>query len=135
MGELLAANGRFGDVVVDMEAGLEHLSRGTTRHMEVLYAVAEPYYRSLETAHRVTELAHELGIPEVFVIANKLRTDDERAAIRAFAERHHLSVALEVPHDPHIEELDRAGAPIVNVASGAALDAVRRLTDRLIVNA
>ncbi|MGI8843887.1 MAG: AAA family ATPase, partial [Gemmatimonadaceae bacterium] len=61
LGELVAhsANGR--DIIVDMEAGLEHLSRGTGRHVSLFLAVVEPYYRSMETARRIVELAAELG--------------------------------------------------------------------------
>ena len=45
--------------IVDMEAGLEHLSRGTGRHVDALLVVMEPYYKSLETARRCAELGRE----------------------------------------------------------------------------
>jgi len=51
--------------VLDMEAGVEHLSRGTTRNTDTLLVVAEPYYKSLETAARVAALGRELGIARV----------------------------------------------------------------------
>lgn len=58
-----------------MEAGIEHLSRATTRHSDVMLVVAEPYFRSLETAARVHQMAQELGIPNVYVVANKIRNE------------------------------------------------------------
>ncbi|MFN2433208.1 MAG: cobyrinic acid a,c-diamide synthase, partial [Gemmatimonadota bacterium] len=61
LGELVTKTGNGGDVVVDMEAGLEHLSRGTGKHVSRFVAVLEPYYRSMETARRVAALAEELG--------------------------------------------------------------------------
>jgi len=64
-----------------MEAGLEHLSRGTGRHVSRLVAVLEPYYRSMETARNVAALAGELGVGEVVVVANKVRDDADRQAI------------------------------------------------------
>ena len=76
LGELVArsANGR--DIIVDMEAGLEHLSRGTGRHVSRFLAVVEPYYRSMETARRIVELA-----------ATMIRDDDAIHASRARQQR------------------------------------------------
>ncbi len=54
--------------IVDMEASPEHLSRGTTRYVDALLLVAEPYYRALETARRLAALATELPIPRVGVV-------------------------------------------------------------------
>jgi CO dehydrogenase maturation factor len=65
-----------------MEAGLEHLSRGTGRHVSRFVAVLEPYYRSMETVRRITDLARELGIDDVQVVTNKIRNDEDRAVIR-----------------------------------------------------
>ena len=56
--------------VVDMEAGLEHLSRGTDRHVDTLLVVAEPYFKALETARRCVELGRELNIPRIAAVAN-----------------------------------------------------------------
>ena len=61
LGELVAKSPDAFDVIVDMEAGLEHLSRGTGKHVSRFLAVVEPYYRSMETARRVADLAAELG--------------------------------------------------------------------------
>ena len=65
-----------------MEAGLEHLSRGTGRHLSRFVAVLEPYYRSMETARNVAALASELGIPDVVVIANKVSERGREASNR-----------------------------------------------------
>ena len=62
LGELVAKSPDAFDVVVDMEAGLEHFSRGTGKHVSRFLAVVEPYYRSMETARSVADLAAELGI-------------------------------------------------------------------------
>ncbi|HXI17841.1 MAG TPA: hypothetical protein VNM48_15880, partial [Chloroflexota bacterium] len=48
--------------VIDMEASIEHLSRGTLRHVDTLLIVAEPYFRALETAGRTVKLARDLAI-------------------------------------------------------------------------
>jgi CO dehydrogenase maturation factor len=128
--DLLAYNGaNRGDVVVDMEAGLEHLSRGTTRHADAILAVAEPYYRSLETARRVVELASELGIGRVSVVANKVRDEQEAQAVRSYMERHGLPLVAEVPFDEAVLEADRQAGGLLDVG-GSEAPAVRAL-DRL----
>ena len=64
--------------VIDMEAGLEHLSRGTDRHVDALLVVAEPYFKALETARRCVELGRELKIPRVAAVA---RRDEDFGAL------------------------------------------------------
>jgi CO dehydrogenase maturation factor len=65
-------------VIMDMEAGLEHLGRGTASMMDFLITVIEPGERSVQTFRRVKELAADLGIKRVSVVANKLRGSEDR---------------------------------------------------------
>lgn len=127
--DLLEYAGGDRELVVDMEAGLEHLSRGTTRHVDVLLAVAEPYYRSLETARRVYELARELGIDQVRLVANKVRDAAESEAIHTYAERHGLELLAEIPHDEAVLQADLQGKALLD-AAGTDAPAVHEL-DRL----
>jgi CO dehydrogenase maturation factor len=60
-------------VVMDMEAGIEHLGRATTRGVDCLIVVVEPGRRSVETAEHVRELAKDLGLTKVAVVGNKIR--------------------------------------------------------------
>lgn len=134
MGELLADRAAPGDLVVDMEAGLEHLSRGTTRHVDVLLAVAEPYYRSMETARRVYDLAGELGIPCVRLLANKVRDAAEAEALEAFAERHGLAIGGRIPYDEAVLDADRAGRGLLDHAGrdSAAVAAIEEVAEALV---
>jgi CO dehydrogenase maturation factor len=134
LGELLDRREEVGDVVVDMEAGLEHLSRGTTRHVDVLLAIAEPYFRSMETARRIYGLAEELGIPRVRLLANKVRDREEAESLASYAERHGLTVAGQVEYDEAVLRADRAGRALLDHADGGsgAVRDITRLTDRLV---
>ena len=117
-------NGR--DSVVDREAGLEHLSRGTGSHVSIFLAVLEPYFRSMETARRTVELTADLGIADVRVIANKVRDDRDRDAIREFCEAHGLTLAAEVPYDETLADAERSGkSPIDHDDTGVAVTAIR----------
>lgn len=133
LGELVARSALDRrDLVVDMEAGLEHLSRGTGRHVSRFLAVLEPYYRSMETVRRITDLARELGVGEVQVVTNKIRTDEDRAVIERYCGTHGLTVVGEIPYDPVLLDAERAGRPPIDFAPQApAAVAVRALAARL----
>jgi CO dehydrogenase maturation factor len=117
--------------VVDMEAGLEHLSRGTGRHVDTLIVTLEPYYKSLETARRCAELGREIGIPRIVAVANKTRDDEDRAAIREFAVRHGLTQIGEIPMDDQLRKADLAGRSPIDEPDSPAIAAIRSLADSL----
>jgi CO dehydrogenase maturation factor len=102
--------------IMDLEASPEHFSRGTTRHADWLLLVTEPYYRSLETARRMSELAAELPIPHVGVVANKLRGQADADAVAEFCATHHLNVAAYLPWSEAVLDADRAGIPLLDYA-------------------
>jgi CO dehydrogenase maturation factor len=132
LGELIGPAGHTSDIIVDMEAGLEHLSRGTGRHVSRCLAVVEPYYRSMETARRVVTLAAQLGMGQVEAIVNKVRDTADREAVLAFCETHGMSVAGEIPYDPALAEAERGGQPPIDFdATSPAMTALRAVTDRL----
>ena len=115
-----------------MEAGLEHLSRGTGRHMTRFLAVMEPYYRSMETASRVSALAQEMGVGEVVVVSNKVRDDADRRAIAEFCGHKGLRLIAEIPFDARLAEAERHGAaPIEHGADAPSIRAIRGLANTL----
>jgi CO dehydrogenase maturation factor len=133
LGELVARAPESYDVIVDMEAGLEHLSRGTGKHVSRFLAVVEPYYRSMETARRIAELAGELGIADVRAVTNKIRNDADRRAVNQFCAAHNLDVIAELPYDDTLAGAERSGQPPLDAAGpGPAVSAIRRLADQLL---
>jgi len=68
-------------VILDMGAGIEHLTRGTSANVDLMLVVTEPSKSSVQTARTVERLAAELGIKEVKFIANKIRTEREKEFI------------------------------------------------------
>jgi CO dehydrogenase maturation factor len=111
--------------ILDTEASPEHLSRGTARYADALYAVVEPYYKSLETGRRIAALAKDLGLERGALIANKIRDEHELAAVREFAAQHELDVAAVVPYDDSLPEAERARkAPLDFAPDAPAIDAI-----------
>ncbi len=99
---------------MDMEASIEHMSRGTVRHVDALLVVLEPYYRSMETAGRTVPLARGLGIPHIYGIANKLRSPQDEEAIRAYCRNHDLQLIAAIPFDENVTEADRTGRAVID---------------------
>ena len=74
---------RKGDVVImDIEAGLEHLGRGTAMNMDQFIVVIEPGARSVQTYHNVKRLASDLGVKRVRVVANKVRDQRDEEFVK-----------------------------------------------------
>lgn len=70
------------DVILDMEAGLEHMGRASATGVDAMIAVVEPGMRSVQTATRVQKLAEDIGIQRTFVVANKVRRQEEFDVIK-----------------------------------------------------
>jgi len=69
-------------LIVDMEAGIEHLGRATTAGIDGLIVVVEPGRRSAQTAETVRRMADEIGIKRVFIVANKIRSPEDLDVLR-----------------------------------------------------
>jgi CO dehydrogenase maturation factor len=119
--------------VVDMEAGLEHLSRsgGTLAHADVLLVVVEPSRKSVMTAARTRQLAGELGIPRVVGVGNKAQHDEDRAFLRDACHEAGVPLAGILPYAPAIREQDRAGDEGVPAIPPEVRVEVERILDQL----
>jgi CO dehydrogenase maturation factor len=68
-------------VIIDMEAGLEHLTRGSTKHVDAFIVVLEPGQRSISTARQIFRLAQDLGVQKVYGVGNKVTSPEDQALI------------------------------------------------------
>jgi len=73
--------GREEVVILDLEAGIEHLGRGTARHVDWLVIMVEPNAASMRTAQRIAGLAKGLGIPKIGIAANRVKRDEEKEEV------------------------------------------------------
>jgi CO dehydrogenase maturation factor len=94
-------------VVMDMEAGIEHLGRGTAAATDKLIVVVEPGRRSVDTAHNIKRLAEEIGLTRIFLVGNKIRGEADREFLEKYV------TGLEwlgfLPYDEKIIEADLKG--------------------------
>jgi len=115
-------------VIVDMEAGIEHLTRGTAEGVDAFIVVVEPGQRSLQTAISVKGLASELGVKRVFVVANKVRKDEDVEFIKSNISD--MEFLGKISHNESIVETDMAGLPAFK-ASEQALTEVKEIKNAL----
>lgn len=96
--------------LVDMEAGLEHLSRsgGTLAYADVLLMIMEPSRKSILTAQRTLRLADELGIPKSYGVGNKAMLPEDAEFFTSVAAEYGVPLAGIVPHDLEVVEADRS---------------------------
>jgi CO dehydrogenase maturation factor len=112
-------------VILDMEAGVEHLGRGTSGNVDAMIVVVEPGQRSVQTAHHVAKLAGDLGIKRVFVVGNKVRDQRDREFIQAHASP--LPVLGFMSYNPAIADADLAGrSPYGDPTLGAEVEGIRK---------
>lgn len=94
-------------VVMDMEAGIEHLGRGTARAVDRLIVVVEPGRRSIETAGHIKHLASEIGLTKLSLVGNKIRNEaDENFLKNNLADFDFLGF---IPYDDALIEADLSG--------------------------
>lgn len=118
-------------VVMDNEAGLEHLSRRTTREADVLLLVSDPSLRGTRTAARLSALADELsiGVDRRYIVYNRAEEPLDDAIVTAAAQAG-LEIAGVIPPDQGISECDLAGLGLFDLAADSqALSAVRGMLD------
>jgi CO dehydrogenase maturation factor len=106
-------------VVLDMEAGVEHLGRGTAASVDRMVLVADAGRRSQEAARRIQGLAADLGVTSLGLVANRVRSPEEADRVRAALPDVEFLGAL--PYDPAIADADRDGAlPYADLARAPA---------------
>lgn len=120
-------------VVLDMEAGLEHLGRGTVEHVDLLLIVVEPYYRALEVATRAAALATQLGVPRIALVANRVRSAQDQEAVAHYCRTRHLELIATIPFDEAVVQAEQHDqAPIDYAPDSPAVRAMRDLAAGLL---
>jgi CO dehydrogenase maturation factor len=118
------------DVILDMEAGLEHMGRASARGVDAMISVVEPGMRSVQTATRIQKLANDIGIKKHYVVANKIKEPRERELLE-----HALSGQVIIGVLPYAAELARAdlegrAAEVADPAFAAAVASIREALER-----
>ena len=119
-------------LIMDMEAGVEHLGRATAQNVDCMLVVVEPGQRSIDTAFRVRQMANDLGLKNVSFVANKIRNEEDAEYIRqSFSESELLG---EIPFSEAIRQSDRDGISVLDALDAQAIEVFESVFSRLLGN-
>jgi CO dehydrogenase maturation factor len=118
--------GRF--VILDMEAGIEHLGRGTVKNVDLMIVVVEPGMLSIETAKRIKRLGSDIGIHNVVAVINKSK--DGSSLIEDRLREMEIPIIGKIPYDDDLITADLEGKPPID-AGGAAIDEIEKIKDKI----
>ena len=96
-------------VVMDLEAGVEHIGRGTAKEVDALIIVADSNLKSLEIAKHIKDMAQAAGMQQLFLVGNRVMNDAQKEAIQGFADKNGLALLSLIPFDTKITESDMMG--------------------------
>ncbi len=115
-------------LLLDMYAGVEHLGRATVDFVDAMLIVAEPTRRSLGTAAQIKKLANDIGLTRLFLVGNKVRSEEEVGFLKS--ESPGLELLGYLPVDLKVQEADRLNLPVyehVPALRAAAQEIVGRI--------
>jgi len=116
-------------VILDMEAGVEHLGRATARAVDKLIVVVEPGRRSIETAYTINKLAQDIGLHNIVVVGNKVRSQLEKEfLISSLSDFKFLGF---IPYDQAVVDADLANVSVVD-SSQQIINEVRKIYQDLL---
>lgn len=116
-------------LIMDMEAGLEHLGRATAGGVDAMLVVVEPGARSVECAETIIRMAADIRIKKIFLVANKITCPEDECFVRASFPGRELLAAI--PFSETIRKADIRGASVLDGLEKTAADAFVEILDKL----
>ncbi|TXT61328.1 MAG: hypothetical protein BAJALOKI3v1_800015 [Promethearchaeota archaeon] len=119
-------------IIVDFEAGLEHLGRGTAKGIDVMLVITEPSQKSLDLSKKIIELSKKLGIINIYLVANKIIDESQLEIIDGRIDEWDVPLYHSVPYDTEIGKADLNGEPPLEYnPESAALKSIKTLYGKL----
>jgi CO dehydrogenase maturation factor len=119
-------------VILDMEAGVEHVGRATAKHVDVMLTISDANIKSLEIAKHIYELAKNAGMKQIFVVGNKIGNEVQEKTVREFAEENGLAMLGFIPFDQKVVDAEMKGTTPLKYKESEALSVIGRLGEQLI---
>jgi len=110
--------------VIDLEAGVEHFGRGVETSIDCVLVVVEPSIDSLEVAEKISELSAQIDIADVWMVLNKIASDDIADRLRDYLEKRDMTVIGVIHQNDEIFESCLDGRPIRDRAAAEDIDRV-----------
>lgn len=116
-------------VIVDMEAGVEHLGRATVRAVNALIVIVEPGSKSIQTAFQVKKLADDIGLKSIYAVGNKVASDEHKSLIKNGL--NNIPVLGFISYNDKILESDIVGRAVF-AENDQLLSEVRQIKENLV---
>ena len=119
-------------VILDMEAGVEHLGRKTAEAVDLMIIVVEPGLKSLETAERIKRLANDIGIEKIFCVVNKVSSIEEEEFVKVKLDELGIKIIGSIPRDPAVIKADMEGRALVEYPESEALKSIEKISNKIL---
>ena len=119
-------------VVLDFEAGVEHLGRGTARQVDALLIIADSNLKSLEIAKHIHDLAANAGMKHLYLVGNRIMNEKQKEAVKNYAAKNGLSILTFIPFDTKVIEADTMGKTPLKDKEISAVNAIDNICDVLL---
>jgi CO dehydrogenase maturation factor len=116
-------------LILDTEAGVEHLGRGVAKNFDLMLVVAEPGAKAIEVANRLAELSKKIGVKRVYGVANKVANEEQAKFIE---EKLGVELLETIPRDSTVVEADMRNLPLIDMGKESpALRKITRLSEKI----
>ena len=119
-------------IILDMEAGVEHLGRKTAEAVDIMVIIVEPGLKSLETAERIKRLAMDIGIKEIVCVVNKVSSLEEEQFVRTKLEELGIKIIGTIPRDPLVIKADMEGKALIDYPDSEALASIDDISKNIL---
>jgi CO dehydrogenase maturation factor len=116
-------------VLLDMEAGIEHLGRGTIKGIDKMFVVVEPNYTSIDTANRIKKLSKDIGLTNLKIIGNKVQNQSEKDFIKKNIKD--FNIAGFIKYSDEIKKISTGQVSALDV-EGKAIEEMEEILKKLI---
>jgi CO dehydrogenase maturation factor len=118
-------------VILDMEAGVEHIGRGTARNVDTMLIVSDASMKALEIARHIYELVAKSGMKQVFLVGNKVADNIQKETVETFAKNNSMEIMDFVPFDQKVVEAEMKGESPIKHEESKAVTAIEKLCKKL----
>jgi len=119
-------------LILDMEAGVEHLGRATARGVDRFLIVVEPGQRAVDSAHRIAQMAGEIGLSNIAVVGNKVDSPSDEAFIRSALPE--FEILGMIPYVDKLRIADREGTSVLDALDDPLRQRFQAILEKLGIN-
>ncbi|MDO8870855.1 MAG: AAA family ATPase [Methanobacteriaceae archaeon] len=119
-------------VILDMEAGIEHLGRKTAESVDMMIVVVEPGLKSLETAQRIKKLAGDIGVQNIVAVINKVSSVEEEEFVEKKLKQLDVDMLGSIPRDSFVINADMEGKPLNQYPDSDALKSIEDIGKKIL---